>query len=317
MNGFTMDWDHTPPGTAEAPDTTQEEEFRKRMILKNLRRYLECIHRSIIFHDSGLPREKKPLQPQTIEQAFNCCNKEAALYVTHANTKEHMMLLLYKLNSWSYKQWFRPYQSDVEYRQFTTKVFLPGALPCGTPPLQIANAVVENTASICNSVETIQQHVRENDPDQLSRLYSKEVVDQPNTKQLIQDQEFYILQPLFRAISLLVDGSAFVPGYDISGLPVLIVLTGVEDGLSGPIEFPPNFPVMGEDKINAAATSLVEAFNFLFYLEERERLFFGVRPDPVESTRNLRIPSLLQSAENLGWEGPLPAGPTSRWVTQS
>lgn len=112
---------------------------------------------------------------------------------------------------------------------------------------------------------------------------------------------------------------------------VLIARTGIEHGLSAPISSDSIFADMRtnvlcdeKNEITAVETSLERAVDFLMELEQREIAAFGLRPDPVESTRNMEIgycepidrDEVLGTAVKLGWSGDLQIfkEPSSTWV---
>lgn len=138
-----------------------------------------------------------------------------------------------------------------------------------------------------------------------------------------ENQQYYITRPLFRAIAIDIQGQDYSRCYDIrpiTYMPVLIILTGQDDGLSAPITFdsiPDAETVTIRGKI-AARTNLETAIGFIMDLEERENAAFGPQPDPVASTAASTGNSIYRyrrsTANELGWgNGPL-AGPSSRWV---
>ncbi|ETR98243.1 hypothetical protein M419DRAFT_89470 [Trichoderma reesei RUT C-30] len=113
---------------------------------------------------------------------------------------------------------------------------------------------------------------------------------------------------------------------DIAQLPVLLVRTGTEDGLSAPISFESiahhihsaiHDTAKGEIAVRVA---LEVAVDFIMMLEKRETDAFGHQPDPIASTRDLEDGGLagryeiLQTAETLGWGDEPLAGPSSGWV---
>jgi hypothetical protein len=114
---------------------------------------------------------------------------------------------------------------------------------------------------------------------------------------------------------------------DIGQLSVLVIRTGVEEGLSAPISFDPIAHQIsafshGSHGETAVETALDTAVDFVMDLEEREVAAFGLRPDPVASTRGLEDgcfqgPSFRHKATRLGWarwgDDPL-VGPSSQWV---
>ena len=69
---------------------------------------------------------------------------------------------------------------------------------------------------------------------------------------------------------------------DIGQIPVLIVLTGVTNGLSAPITFEPIVHrIKSFIQDNVIQTTLETAIAFILDLEKREVAAFGLRPDPT------------------------------------
>lgn len=144
---------------------------------------------------------------------------------------------------------------------------------------------------------------------------------------LIHDQKFRIMQPLFRAVAIVInqdDYSIAVP--TIAHIPVLLVITGVQGGLSAPITFDSIADKISvhhktEDSVQVATTNLATTVAFVMGLEKRELAAFGPRPDPAETCKEPRRSCLLGGDEALflakqrGWEGDeVPEGPSSTWV---
>ncbi|KAJ4222634.1 hypothetical protein FSOLCH5_012681 [Fusarium solani] len=134
-----------------------------------------------------------------------------------------------------------------------------------------------------------------------------------------EKQQYYTTRPLFRAMAIAIQGKDYSRCYDIrhlSYMPVLIILTGRDDGLSAPITF---------DKITdaeiiticgkvAARTNLETAIGFVTALEERENAAFGPQPDPVASTANSCYIFRENRAEQLGWDNEPLERLSSQWV---
>ncbi len=80
---------------------------------------------------------------------------------------------------------------------------------------------------------------------------------------------------------------------DIGQLKVLLIRTGVEQGLSASISFHPiahEITGFSQGSIGGKTAAIVEttlktAVKFIMDLEERETVAFGLRPDPVASTK--------------------------------
>lgn len=120
---------------------------------------------------------------------------------------------------------------------------------------------------------------------------------------------------------VLLTGNFNMEAFDIGQVPVLVVLTGVDDGLRAPISFE-QIAHKAEAYISNSAiqVSLETAVAFVMDLENREIAAFGRRPDPVESTSGnqafachvrFAFPGLLAI---LGWGDEPLNGPSSSWV---
>lgn len=102
----------------------------------------------------------------------------------------------------------------------------------------------------------------------------------------LQDHRLRILQPLFQAL-LIIDCSENYRNEDsktVGRLPVFLVRTGIEDGLSAPITFESIADKIdghtGEAR-SATKTTLETAVDFVISLEAREAAAFGLHPDPI------------------------------------
>ncbi|KAF4467721.1 hypothetical protein FALBO_5398 [Fusarium albosuccineum] len=134
--------------------------------------------------------------------------------------------------------------------------------------------------------------------------------------------DFFILQPLFRAVVIVLLAKDYhIRVADIGQLPVLVVLTGIEDGLSAPLSLEPlrdNVDRVISDK--AVQVPLGVAVDFVVALEQREVAAFGPQPDPVESTKNMQdgcsfsLDSYPRAMKKLGWGDEPITGPSSTWV---
>ncbi|KAK3983835.1 hypothetical protein QBC44DRAFT_390819, partial [Cladorrhinum sp. PSN332] len=99
----------------------------------------------------------------------------------------------------------------------------------------------------------------------------------------------------------------------VGELPVFLVRTGVQEGLSGPISFDsiskfthPDFKI--NDKI--IKTDLETAIDFVLCLEAREAAAYGLQPDTLEVWNSER--ASLSQFYPLG-PGEALVGPSSRW----
>ncbi|PNP56341.1 hypothetical protein THARTR1_03497 [Trichoderma harzianum] len=112
---------------------------------------------------------------------------------------------------------------------------------------------------------------------------------------------------------------------DIRQLPVLLVRTGIGQGLSAPISFEPiahkiKTVIQRTNSSEAVVQVTLEtAVDFVMSLDKREVAAFGHQPDPTLSTRNLGDgglygPSILKEAQRMGWGDEEFRGPSSKWV---
>ena len=235
---------------------------------------------------------------------------------------------------------FRPYRSEIDWNQFLAQVIRIKEDPAGPAllvtdePVKVARVATSISRVLCAHIETVQQKIgdRPNHTTTYSEMEALrgELGFEDWHPIGIRNQKFLLLQPLFRAVAIVIksaDYTTAVPA--IAEIPVLIVLTGVEDGLSAPITFDPIADRIRthhqiEDSIQVAETSLATAVSFAMDLEKREVSAFGPRPDPAETCKESRRSFLLCDGEALmlargdGWEGEeAPEGPSSSWVDLS
>lgn len=141
----------------------------------------------------------------------------------------------------------------------------------------------------------------------------------------IEPQRFLLVQPLFRAVAIVLRGSDFdIFTQDISQIPVLLVLTGIDEGLSAPITFDriADQVVVHRDQptdsVQSAETTLSTAVGFLIDLEQRELAAFGQKPDfSDQPTRSLFVTDrMLKSyGRRYEWEAAdVPQGSSANWV---
>lgn len=298
------------------------------------------------FNPTNLDR----LPEMELGYANDCCNRIAPIYILRdrflpdeawSGIEPILSLFLVRLQNYLYERWFRPYRSDIEYGQFLARIFVPRPTPLPNQPCsrQMVDFVTALHSNTCARVDRAQDraksladlaHFPEEQEAKLNWMPELRVAKPASIA--IREQEYFILQPLFRAIAIAIRLNTASSSRDISdvrSMSVLIVRTGIEDGLSAPI----SFNSISEDlttgvlcgekgKVTAIETTLEIAVDFLMKLEQREIAAFGLRPDPVESTRNLEIgycqprDEILETAVELGWSGDLQIfeQPSSTWV---
>ncbi|TQV93639.1 hypothetical protein IF1G_07371 [Cordyceps javanica] len=302
-------------------------------LLRVLREDQERLHFSRVMVHSAT--EKWLLNPQyhmpvdfdstselRIEDANDACNRTSAVYLlrdltdrerrVHESGCQKMALLIGELYRYTYPRWLRPYRSEIECKQFLTKVNVPPAsiLPLDTCSMAMVDWVRRLHSNFCQRVESIK------------------------SKQIGWDEEeerssmvpCYVMQPVFYAIAVALRTSAYdIHMADFSDTPVLIVCTGQEQGLSAAIDLSTvdeqdrrGVVTDSSGKMVAVETSVRVAIPFLLALEAREQRAFGMKP--VQSTRPLTCYELpFDTREALGWDAETMGelrGPSSRWTKQ-
>ena len=116
------------------------------------------------------------------------------------------------------------------------------ALLATDEPVKVARVAASISSALCAHIETTQQKIG-NRPNHTTTYAEMEALRAELGFEYwhpIRNQKFLLLQPLFRAVAIVIksaDYTTAVPA--IAEVPVLIVLTVVEDGLSAPITFDP------------------------------------------------------------------------------
>ncbi|EFX00131.1 hypothetical protein CMQ_7133 [Grosmannia clavigera kw1407] len=153
---------------------------------------------------------------------------------------------------------------------------------------------------------------------------------------MLSKLENFVLKPTFRAIAVVLLAREFdYKSEGIGQLPVLIVYTGITEGLSRPISFKSIAQKVdcyydvgdSEDGRNGAAKTTMEtAIGFLMELDQTEPDVFGLTPDPDISLQSAlgcdrecliaRSARLLYDARALGLDDKEDKveGPSSQWV---
>ncbi|KAK4044122.1 hypothetical protein C8A01DRAFT_12426 [Parachaetomium inaequale] len=308
-------------------------------ILHYLRGKIENRHRDYLFRQAvrwhGPPcLGLEDIPGMRIGEIESCCNKTAPIYILPGDSTSlwDWRLLLVVLHNYLYRTWFRPYRSEIDWGQFLAQVIKvrPGPAPQTTEsPVGAARLAASMSCGICAHVEETQQKLGD-------RWYGVMCLEEavalakelgfPDSERINQ-QKFLVLQPLFRAVAIVLRSSDYgtaVPA--IAEIPALLVLTGVEEGLSAPITFDSIADKIGAhhqagDSIQTVETSLATAVGFLMDLEKRELAAFGPRPDPADSCRGPRRSLFLDEEEICFWAqqhgsewDEAPEGPSSSWV---
>ncbi|KAK0705433.1 hypothetical protein B0H67DRAFT_604293 [Lasiosphaeris hirsuta] len=210
----------------------------------------------------------------TLEQADDCCNKSNHYSKCITWDPHHIHL---------YDEWFRPSRR-------------PGGM---------VDILIPVHAAISNRVKEARLTMEELDP---ACLNDDSIVDPKVPKRYRRGIFFFILQPLFRALAIIIRHESFdTDTSDIGQHTVILIRTGTEEGLSSRGEL-------------VVETTLETALDFMMDLEKREVAAFGPRPDPIASTEGFedgyfRGPAEFYEAMCLGWPVDRPlVGPSSRWI---
>ncbi|QPH03758.1 hypothetical protein C2857_000129 [Epichloe festucae Fl1] len=262
------------------------------------------------FHQAG-PRTYEPKLQQdgslTMEhhQLAGICNKTAPIYCLPGSFDDHVRLVI---QNYMYRRWFRPYRSELGWGRFLCKFINPVGLDKenAAPSTSTLKSLLCLNQSICETVTAQRTQYKQQLASGVGPF-----------DEVVQDHEFYVLQPLFQAIMIVVS-VAFYRKEDSSSvgrLPVYLVRTGLEDNLSAPI----TFDAISEKIIShlhglgtgGVMVTLETAIDFVMDLEAREVAVFGIQPDPLKSW--LTWPELLDECGIPPGEEHL-HGPTSKFV---
>ncbi|KAI9158926.1 hypothetical protein HJFPF1_06929 [Paramyrothecium foliicola] len=300
-------------------------------ILQVLRWHLEIAHSEQLGKQTfGIMRQYEPqldhckkiftAPDMTISQADDFCNKDVPVYVCMppAQIEERPVpfeLCLHALHNWLYKKWFRPYRSDIEWGQFVAKMIpLRGTdnsgkwLGFGKSPSQLISTAITLHAEICSKVLATCQSTLEKEADPEDDHQSDGIVSTQPLSDLKRDQKMFILQNIFKAVIILIDSNDYtLATSDVGLMPVYIVRTGVESGLSAPVTFG-SVEENSTDVINdacgevgAVRTTLAEAFAIIQVVVQQEVSAVGPCPNPFETAGELRA-AYLTNEESLRHE---------------
>ncbi|ATY63176.1 hypothetical protein A9K55_008438 [Cordyceps militaris] len=276
------DRDSNPPMAKVNSPSTED-------ILHNLRAAQEANHLESLYCDSGWygavhgPEKLVNLDSLSdlhIERANSACNRTAPVFLVPDSWMHSLnsAILLEELLCYTHKRWFRPYESHIDRGQFLTKVYtvsesqVPPTEACSQ---EMADCIKTWSANLCARVAFTKS----------TDLYFEE---------RMAGERLYHMRPLFQAVAVAIRYSSFkVTVTDISKIPVLIVRTGVEDGLSAPVDLE---QVPESDRRAIVADSqghlpVVEvtldvSITFLMVLEKREEADGPITRDVIPSTRD-------------------------------
>lgn len=217
------------------------------------------------------------------------------------------VLLRIVLHNYIYHRWFRPYRSEIDHGRFICKFITPQHLPNdGSPPTpSTIETIISLNKAFCSGFEACRL------------AYDEGVAHETGCMMITKDKSLHILQPLFKALLIVISAQDYKleDSKTVGGLPVLLVRTGIEVGLSEPITFEPIVDKMriesyDGETIRTIRTTLEIAIDFVMELEAREVAAFGFRPSPITTW-----PSWKPPEDSEGIEADLPiTGPSSQFV---
>ncbi|KAI0008462.1 hypothetical protein F4779DRAFT_586939 [Xylariaceae sp. FL0662B] len=295
------------------PPAKPLEEYTKDEILWLLRTELEGDHRhkihlgAIRLHYLPSVRDVDHLPEMDILEFLDTCNKSVPVYILRG---PQWRLFGQVLHNYIYRRWFRPYQSEIECQRFICKFITPCGLPDESPPSQSTiDSLLALNSAICAEVRA-----RRQDYDKQIALGGEDVA---RRLYWVRDNRLHVLQPLFQALLIIVCSEDYhnEDSKTVGRLPVFLVRTGIEDGLSAPITFETIADKIDGDAgeaENIVKTTLETAVDFVISLEAREAATLGLHPDPVVAwERSLEhVPPSWK--EILGDE--LLTGPSSKFI---
>ncbi|KAI1355603.1 hypothetical protein F5Y01DRAFT_310489 [Xylaria sp. FL0043] len=251
--------------------------------------------------------------------ALSCLNTTIGLYILD-DLQRFPYIKAIALECWLWRQWFRPYSTDIEARRTFIKIF---AAKYDAKDYRGSEAQLDDLISVhCNVCEQ-SQRLRdiaciEMGPDLLP-LMKGPLRGPPwgHENERVAKDEYWrhtlLLQPLFRAIFMVL----MHPNTDIvrprgikwvADLQVRLVLTGIVEGLSAPIsfqeirEYSKGIAYTSGDR--TITTTLGVATKFILRLEQREINAFGIRPNLCRLISDISPPWILEYREKaklLGW----------------
>lgn len=345
-------------GEEERKRKFKNHEMSKEEVLHHLRGEREMEHRGRIQHDFDYHAfcwNSKPTQrPCTDKKAcfrrartlknrvsyshdfFQLSNKSVPLYVlTSSRLGEHQtnlskvhVCLQKSLCCYLYDKWFRPYQSDIDFNQFITKIIVPMDLEChdSIPSAAMVDDIVEINKELVNYLSTAKEEVikgferhiaerRDQPPVPGLANHSRKARDlAPSSGRVLHH---YSVPALFKSLGIILCTEAWekTGPSDIGSTSVCIFLTGMENsGLSAPITFDSIEEkaqvVLQDGPRKAVQTTLDTAIDFIMELEAREASAAPSDPAAGADYPEPEFPEAYKSLfkEVTAW------GPSSTWI---
>lgn len=293
----------------------------RRTLLHVLRGFLECKHQNdnwgivIKWNTTRAITQTKSLQDlenfpaMSPSQANRFYNKTAPIYLIRDGNKFRLQgktqLFVHLVQCYIYDRWFRPYRSEIEYWQFLVQFVItkPVVLNDSMCSQATVDLISKYNAKLCAGIIEAQKCAPSppfTDDGLQERLWIHcDLERTADAEKIKNDQVNFILQPSFHAIAIVIHEKDYLFDERLESVTVLLMRTGVEDGLSAHITFDsiPN-PAITNTIMRSDGTTILgieTAITFLLELEQREIAAFGLRPDPSNRPRVWRM--LLDAME--------------------
>lgn len=314
--------------------------LRREQILHALRAFLEMSHRSSLavyaHFRSYRPRIIDGIDPKAdyVAKFNDFCNKIAPFYLLQGSYGDCSPSgKRYAVLNHLYERWYSPNQ-DIEYGQFIGKIIQPLQVPEISPAsiqedIQLVAHLHAKTIQILEGflakIPTEQQTQSSNRVEYESIIWD-EFFERDG--HLIQGQKSYTINPLFRAIAVILRTEKLTSqNTDIGSLPAILILTGDNKGLKAPITFNKlklihRHLTYNDGSLTAVETSLDAAIEFLTGLDSRERALASPSDSGIVLTPELPVGALchpdifMSEARKLGWTAEMGniIGPSSQWI---
>jgi hypothetical protein len=225
-------------------------------ILRSSRRSRECVHRQIlqrrfIRYPLTLP-SSLPLAFVTYDHLQDICNKPTAIYWTSPDRCDSTYLEHYIYDKWSRGN---IHSTDVEFSRFFAKLV---AIQDPEPKQSISvNGVISIHSALIEQLRAAESQFADQDYENQNPYITGGLGFHH------EQREYYKLEPLFRALLVIIDE----PTIDATTQQVHLVRTGVTTGLGTPV----SFQSFGQGNGDVVTVTLAEAVDFVLDLEQREK----------------------------------------------
>ncbi|KAK5634353.1 hypothetical protein RRF57_010067 [Xylaria bambusicola] len=245
-----------------------------------------------------------------------CMNKSMALYVF--NNKQSYRLGAMDIENWLWRQWFKPYVSDISLNYFS-EIF---DIKYNPHLAEVAFSTEKLVAFHCNVYEQAQKRldiwsdtaVSPDEENNESAIYGPlraepwlwKVFDYRYPSSFKWEQTFAV-RPLYRAvfIALFQDKNVSKTPLEVSEAKVQVVLTGMTEGLSAPISLEELRDEALDESYHTGTTAITTrlgvAVRFIMRLEEREKAANGGFLSP-DITKVRAYDWHRRKAKELGWD---------------